>query len=105
VNVRPVGHDRFFLIINSHSLIVIEAAPWRFVLDSVPFVRRAFPVATSNGRLAHRPAAALGIAYKRDTSDVRESPALDIIGLLKRLRAEVSYGGPYGRFENWRGGP
>lgn len=33
----------------------------------------------------------LGVAYKRDISDVRESPALDIIGLLQRLGGEVSY--------------
>ncbi|MBI2388870.1 MAG: nucleotide sugar dehydrogenase [Deltaproteobacteria bacterium] len=32
-----------------------------------------------------------GIAYKRDIDDVRESPALDIIDLLRRRGAEVSY--------------
>lgn len=33
----------------------------------------------------------LGVAYKRDISDVRESPALDIIELLHKQRASVSY--------------
>ncbi len=33
----------------------------------------------------------LGVAYKRDISDVRESPALDIIALLQRLGGEVTY--------------
>lgn len=33
----------------------------------------------------------LGVAYKRDISDVRESPALDIIHLLLRRGAIVSY--------------
>jgi UDP-N-acetyl-D-glucosamine dehydrogenase len=33
----------------------------------------------------------LGVAYKRDISDVRESPALDIIHLLLRRGAVVSY--------------
>lgn len=33
----------------------------------------------------------LGVAYKRDISDVRESPALDIIALLQRLGAVVTY--------------
>jgi UDP-N-acetyl-D-glucosamine dehydrogenase len=33
----------------------------------------------------------LGVAYKRDIDDVRESPALDVIELLMRRGAEVSY--------------
>jgi len=36
-----------------------------------------------------------GVAYKRDVSDVRESPAIDIIGLLQRLGAQVTYSDPY----------
>lgn len=37
----------------------------------------------------------LGVAYKRDIDDVRESPALDIIHLLQRRGAEVSYTDPF----------
>jgi UDP-N-acetyl-D-glucosamine dehydrogenase len=37
----------------------------------------------------------LGVAYKRDIDDVRESPALDVIRLLEELGAEVSYHDPY----------
>ncbi len=37
----------------------------------------------------------LGIAYKRDVSDVRESPAIDIIGLMKRMGAKISYHDPF----------
>jgi UDP-N-acetyl-D-glucosamine dehydrogenase len=37
----------------------------------------------------------LGAAYKRDVDDVRESPALDIIGLLRDKGAQVSYHDPY----------
>ncbi len=37
----------------------------------------------------------LGVAYKRDVNDVRESPALDIIGLLAADGAEVSYHDPF----------
>jgi UDP-N-acetyl-D-glucosamine dehydrogenase len=36
-----------------------------------------------------------GIAYKRNIDDMRESPALDVILLLKKLGAEVSYSDPY----------
>jgi UDP-N-acetyl-D-glucosamine dehydrogenase len=37
----------------------------------------------------------LGIAYKKDIDDVRESPALDIIELLQAKGAEVSYHDPF----------
>jgi len=37
----------------------------------------------------------LGVAYKRDIDDVRESPALDVMHLLQRRGAEVSYSDPY----------
>jgi len=37
----------------------------------------------------------LGVAYKRDVGDIRESPALDIIGLLVEKGAEVAYNDPY----------
>ena len=37
----------------------------------------------------------LGVAYKRDIDDVRESPALDIIHLLKLRGADVSYTDPF----------
>jgi len=37
----------------------------------------------------------LGVAYKPDIDDVRESPALDIIRLLQQQGANVSYHDPY----------
>jgi UDP-N-acetyl-D-glucosamine dehydrogenase len=37
----------------------------------------------------------LGVAYKRDIDDLRESPALTIIELLQKEGAEVSYNDPY----------
>ncbi len=37
----------------------------------------------------------LGVAYKRDIEDVRESPALDIINLLEGQGAEVTFHDPY----------
>jgi len=36
-----------------------------------------------------------GVSYKRDIDDVRESPAIDIMLLLKRRGADVSYVDPY----------
>ncbi len=37
----------------------------------------------------------LGVAYKADVDDVRESPALDIISLLRQRGAQVSYHDPH----------
>jgi UDP-N-acetyl-D-glucosamine dehydrogenase len=37
----------------------------------------------------------LGVAYKRDIDDVRESPALDIILLLQRRGARITFSDPY----------
>jgi len=37
----------------------------------------------------------LGVAYKKDVDDLRESPALTIIELLRSEGAEVSYNDPY----------
>ncbi|MDQ6610788.1 MAG: nucleotide sugar dehydrogenase [Gemmatimonadota bacterium] len=37
----------------------------------------------------------LGVAYKRDINDVRESPALDVIRLLEERGAHVEYHDPY----------
>ena len=37
----------------------------------------------------------LGVAYKRDIEDIRESPALDIIRLLEGQGAKVSYSDPH----------
>ena len=37
----------------------------------------------------------LGVAYKRDIDDVRESPALDVLKLLREDGAEVSYHDPF----------
>ena len=37
----------------------------------------------------------IGAAYKPDVDDIRESPSLDIIGLLRQKGASVSYHDPY----------
>jgi UDP-N-acetyl-D-glucosamine dehydrogenase len=37
----------------------------------------------------------LGVAYKPDIDDIRESPALDVIGLLQKKGATVDYHDPY----------
>jgi len=37
----------------------------------------------------------LGIAYKRDIDDIRESPALDVMAVLHSKGARVSYSDPF----------
>ena len=37
----------------------------------------------------------LGIAYKRDIDDIRESPALDVMAVLRQKGADISYHDPY----------
>ena len=37
----------------------------------------------------------IGVAYKKDIDDMRESPAVDIIRLLQRQGAEISYHDPF----------
>jgi UDP-N-acetyl-D-glucosamine dehydrogenase len=36
-----------------------------------------------------------GVSYKRDIDDIRESPALDVMGVLRGRGAVVSYTDPY----------
>ena len=45
--------------------------------------------------LMHLRILVLGIAYKRDVADLRESPAIEIIDLLREHKAEVDYVDPY----------
>ncbi len=46
----------------------------------------------------------LGVAYKRDIKDLRESPALDVIKLLEDKGARVVYNDPYVPTFKWKDG-
>jgi UDP-N-acetyl-D-glucosamine dehydrogenase len=49
----------------------------------------------------------LGVAYKRDINDIRESPSLDVMTLLRQKGARVQYSDPYVPAltpEHWHGG-
>jgi UDP-N-acetyl-D-glucosamine dehydrogenase len=56
------------------------------VADALNSVKKSI-----NGSRVHL----FGVAYKKDVSDVRESPALDILELLTKRGAVVSYTDPY----------
>ncbi len=50
------------------------------------------------GELAGKSVLVLGVAYKRDVDDLRESPALTVLELLQRAGARVAYNDPYFAF-------
>jgi UDP-N-acetyl-D-glucosamine dehydrogenase len=60
------------------------------VLDSVARALNQRKKALNGSRVL-----VLGVAYKKDIDDLRESPALTIIELLQQAGAEVSYNDPY----------
>ena len=62
----------------------------RYVVDKVQEAlnRRSKPLLGSHVHIA-------GVAYKRDVDDLRESPALDIILLLERKGARITYSDPH----------
>jgi len=59
-------------------------------------VQRAMELLNENGRsLKNSRILLLGVAYKADIDDTRESPVIDIYSLLKRHGAVVKYHDPY----------
>ncbi len=68
----------------------INSSMPRFVVEKVTRVLNDNRKSVNGSRIL-----ILGVAYKPNVKDVRESPALDIIGLLSGLGAEVSYHDPY----------
>ena len=74
----------------------------RTTAPATPFAMPEYVLARINDALNDRERSVrgsriliVGVAYKRDVSDVRESPALDIIRLLESRGARVSYHDPF----------
>ena len=95
---RQTGFDPRFIELAGH----INGGMPHYVVDKVgdALNTRRKPINGSNILIA-------GVAYKRDIDDLRESPALDVMGLLDKRGARVSYADPYvpevhGR--EWTGG-
>ena len=68
----------------------INAEMPQFVVGKVRAALNASRKAVNGARIL-----VLGVAYKRDVNDVRESPALDIIRLLAADGAQVEYHDPF----------
>jgi UDP-N-acetyl-D-glucosamine dehydrogenase len=68
----------------------INSAMPAFVVDKVTDALNDERKAVNGSRVL-----VIGVAYKRDIDDIRESPALDVIRLLENLGADVSYHDPH----------
>ena len=92
------ARDRFLSSFSPECTTVIELAG--HVNGAMPehVVERVSEALNSKGLAVRGSRVHLfGVAYKPDVGDVRESPALDIIGLLHRRGAIVTYTDPYVR--------
>jgi UDP-N-acetyl-D-glucosamine dehydrogenase len=95
---KQTGFDPRFIELAGH----INAGMPHYVVDKVSEALNTRKKAINGSQVL-----IAGVAYKRDIDDMRESPALDVMGLLLARGATVSYADPYvpevhGR--EWSGG-
>jgi len=83
---RQTGFECRFIELAGH----VNGSMPAFVVDRVAEMLNTVKKAI-NGSRVH----ILGVAYKKDVSDIRESPALDIMELLLKRGAQVSYTDPF----------
>jgi UDP-N-acetyl-D-glucosamine dehydrogenase len=83
---RQYGFECRFIELAGHVNSSMPAFVVERVSEALNTKRQAI-----NGSRIHL----FGVAYKKDVSDVRESPALDVIDLLHRRGATVSYSDPF----------
>jgi UDP-N-acetyl-D-glucosamine dehydrogenase len=96
--VKEVGFEARFIELAGH----VNGAMPHYVVDKVTEALNSQSKAVRGSSVL-----ILGISYKRDIDDMRESPALDVMGVLQQRGARVSYHDPYvpalaGR--DWPGG-
>ena len=94
-----IGVDPWFLVEAAPDLAHLISAA-RQVNDSQPefverLIRRALSVENSSDGLAGKRVALLGLAYKPDVDDLRESPAIEVAHRLTAAGAEVSAFEPF----------
>ena len=68
----------------------INSARPRYVVERIQDLLNDASIATRGARIR-----LLGVAYKRDSADTRESPALDILELLLQRGAHVEFHDPH----------
>ena len=83
---KQSGFDPRFIELAGH----INAGMPHYVVDKVGEALNTRRKAINGSKVL-----VAGIAYKRDIDDMRESPALDVMGLLHEKGAQVSYTDPH----------
>jgi len=83
---KQSGFDPRFIELAGH----INAAMPHYVVQKVADALNTRRKSVNGARIL-----VAGVAYKRDIDDMRESPALDVMGLLEEKGAVVSYVDPY----------
>ncbi|OGR87810.1 MAG: UDP-N-acetyl-D-glucosamine dehydrogenase [Elusimicrobia bacterium RIFCSPHIGHO2_02_FULL_57_9] len=73
-----------------HLASAINGSMPRFTVDRIAEILNRDHKALNGSRIL-----VLGVAYKPNTSDFRESPALDVIQLLTEAKAQVTYHDPF----------
>lgn len=96
--VKEVGFEARFIELAGQ----VNGAMPQYVVDKIADALNEAGKAVKGSRVL-----VLGVAYKRDVGDVRESPALDVMALLLKKGAVVAYHDPYVAHiggEHWLGG-
>jgi UDP-N-acetyl-D-glucosamine dehydrogenase len=83
---KQTGFDPRFIDLAGH----INASMPHYVVDKVAEALNTKRKAINGSKIL-----IAGVAYKRDIDDMRESPALDVMGLLHARGADVSYIDPH----------
>ena len=84
--VKEVGFEARFIELAGH----VNGAMPHYVVDKITDALNSHSKAVRGSSVL-----VLGIAYKRDIDDIRESPSLDVMAVLLQKGARVSYHDPY----------
>jgi UDP-N-acetyl-D-glucosamine dehydrogenase len=84
--VKEVGFEARFIELAGH----VNGAMPHHVVDKVADALNSHSKSVRGSNVL-----VLGVAYKRDIDDVRESPALDVMAVLAQKGAKISYYDPY----------
>jgi UDP-N-acetyl-D-glucosamine dehydrogenase len=84
--VKEVGFEARFIELAGH----VNGAMPRYVVDKIADALNAHQKSVRGASVL-----VLGVSYKRDIDDVRESPAMDVMGALAQKGASLSYHDPY----------
>jgi UDP-N-acetyl-D-glucosamine dehydrogenase len=83
---KQTGFEPRFIELAGH----VNGAMPHYVLDKVIEALNTRRKAVNGSKVL-----ILGVTYKRDIDDIRESPSLDVMALLRERGAEVAYSDPY----------